>query len=205
MCSHPRASKRVVLVPQSPGETLQFVPEDPVPSLHDTSSAESPISATQVEPPVSGAVRRLDWVCNSQDVRSTVPVTGLTTLDTESDAESENSPPPLPPPPPSTPITKDCGGKSRTFCPRVCQILSAVSPTLTNLPGTDAVQRSLWRIAVDIRRASTRHSCLLSRIWTTDVRQPGSDDENSSLLLEGRVQSSSAHLSGGNRLRVGPH
>ena len=89
---HPRASRRVVLAPQSPGGTPQSVHDrDPgsltggqvellVPSVHVPSTI----------PASSGVVRRLVLII-SQDVRT--PVIDMTMLDTESVIDSENSAP----------------------------------------------------------------------------------------------------------------
>ena len=131
LCCHPRASRRVVLAPQSLGGTPQSVHDrDPgsltgghvelsVPSVHVPSTI----------PASSGAVRRLVLI-NSQDVRT--PVVDMTMLDTESVTDSENSAPS----PQSSPRIENGSPQPSEFGPDS----DAGESDTDSLPGTDAVQ-----------------------------------------------------------------
>ena len=64
LCSHPRASRRVVLVPHSPGGTPESVQDlqDPTPSVTDLPTW-GPVFATQVELPVPCVQVPFDIAC----------------------------------------------------------------------------------------------------------------------------------------------
>ena len=86
LCCLPRASRRVVLAPQSPEGTPQSVHDrrDPVsPTGGQAELSALSVYAPPTIPATSGAVRRLVLVQNSQDVRSIAPVTDMTMVDTE--------------------------------------------------------------------------------------------------------------------------
>ena len=86
LCCLPRASRRVVLAPQSPEGTPQSVHDrrDPVSPTGGQAELSAPsVYAPPTIPASSGAVRRLVLVHNSQDVRSIAPVTDMTMVDTE--------------------------------------------------------------------------------------------------------------------------
>ena len=96
ICGLPRASRRVALVPQSPGATPDSVVDVPEPYGGSVDSTQMEMSASSVQVPStvlasSGAVRRLVLVNSSNHARSTVPELDLTILDSESDVASANS------------------------------------------------------------------------------------------------------------------
>ena len=82
LCCLPRASRRVVLAPQSPEGTPQSVHDrrDPVSPTGGQAELSAPSVSTCLPtiPASSGAVRRQVLAHNSQDVHSIAPVTDMT-------------------------------------------------------------------------------------------------------------------------------
>ena len=151
LCCHPRASRRVVLAPQSPGATPQSMHDGRDPVSPTRSQVELSVASVHVPstiPASSGAVRVLVLIHTSQDIRSIAPVIDMTMLDTESVAESEDCAPGPQSSPriengspePSEPKPDSVGGESDT----------------DSLPGTDAVL---------ISPSTSRPSMPLSSCW----------------------------------------